>query len=578
MRRSPLTDLLRNAYRTIVNARRTGAPIAEEFERAQADRRARALSRRELLQIGAATAGGLALAACGASASGDDLGSLGPDMGVNMLPTASVAVVGGGIAGVHCAYLLRKLGITCSLFEGSQRLGGRMFSDRDTFAKPDGQHCELGGELIDSGHTTLMDLSAALGIELYDYATDDPSLLQVVAQLGGASLTMQNILDGYAPIVDQVNLALGTLTTSDVTQIGYQNDYGAAPLDAMSIPDWFDSVGASGPVRALLDVAYNIEFGLETNQQSALNFLTLVGEDPATFEIFGSSDERFHTKTGNDTFVSKLAAQLDPAQINLGHELLHVAERPDGQLKLVFDRDGTTLEGTFQHVVLAIPFTTLRKVDLTGVKLPDVKAQAIQTLGYGTNAKLMVGFSSRPWRTIGKSNGSAYSDLRRLQSTWETSRLQPGPSGIITDYTGGKLGVGIGVGSPAAQAELFLDDFDKLYPGAKAAANGNVARMHWPTYRWTRGSYAAYLVGQWTGIGGAEIERVGNLHFAGEHCSRAFQGFMEGGAETGAQAAYEVAADLGAVIPDGGLAARTLPLRRILARAARSRRAATATG
>jgi monoamine oxidase len=38
--------------------------------------------------------------------------------------------------------------------------------------------------------------------------------------------------------------------------------------------------------------------------------------------------------------------------------------------------------------------------------------------------------------------------------------------------------------------------------------------------------------------------RQGNCHFAGEHCSVGFQGFMEGGAETGASAAQEIIADV----------------------------------
>ncbi len=33
---------------------------------------------------------------------------------------------------------------------------------------------------------------------------------------------------------------------------------------------------------------------------------------------------------------------------------------------------------------------------------------------------------------------------------------------------------------------------------------------------------------------------MGNLHFAGEHCSLDAQGFMEGGCETGERAAAEV--------------------------------------
>ena len=59
------------------------------------------------------------------------------------------------------------------------------------------------------------------------------------------------------------------------------------------------------------------------------------------------------------------------------------------------------------------------------------------------------------------------------------------------------------------------------------------ARFHWPSFPWTRGSYAGYLPGQWTGLRGEEGSSVGRLYFAGEHCSLAAQGYMEGGCETG---------------------------------------------
>jgi monoamine oxidase len=37
--------------------------------------------------------------------------------------------------------------------------------------------------------------------------------------------------------------------------------------------------------------------------------------------------------------------------------------------------------------------------------------------------------------------------------------------------------------------------------------------------------------------------RQGNIHFAGEHCSINFQGFMEGGAQEGVRAADEILVD-----------------------------------
>jgi monoamine oxidase len=59
-----------------------------------------------------------------------------------------VGIIGGGLAGLTCAYRLSQVGIPSILFEGSSRLGGRCFSGKF----PNGQTYEHGGEYIDSYH------------------------------------------------------------------------------------------------------------------------------------------------------------------------------------------------------------------------------------------------------------------------------------------------------------------------------------------------------------------------------------------------------------------------------------------
>ncbi|HEY5109157.1 MAG TPA: FAD-dependent oxidoreductase [Acidimicrobiales bacterium] len=54
------------------------------------------------------------------------------------------------------------------------------------------------------------------------------------------------------------------------------------------------------------------------------------------------------------------------------------------------------------------------------------------------------------------------------------------------------------------------------------------------------GSYSYYRVGQATGFGGIEGTPEGNLHFAGEHTSQAYKGFMEGAVTSGERAAREI--------------------------------------
>jgi monoamine oxidase len=55
------------------------------------------------------------------------------------------------------------------------------------------------------------------------------------------------------------------------------------------------------------------------------------------------------------------------------------------------------------------------------------------------------------------------------------------------------------------------------------------------------GAYSYLAVGQSTAFNGIQGRREGNLHFAGEHTSLDFQGYMEGALRSGYRAAGEVA-------------------------------------
>ena len=519
MARTALVDLLRRSAALAAHCARSGEPFDEAFAR---EREARVdFARRRFLRDSLGASAALVLAACAPAAlrrgGGDD----------------DVLVVGAGIAGLACAWRLRQAGVGVALYEAQERVGGRMLSLRDHFA--DGQVCELGGELIDSGHARIRALAGELGLALDDLAEDPTAAYGDVWFHAGRRYAEHDILREFAPLARAVARDATTLPDEQIT---YAAPGGAEALDRQSMTQWLDRNGASGWLRALIEVAYTTEMGLECEEQSALNFLTFIDPGTDAFRIFGESDERFHVRGGNDRIPRALASRLDDA-ITTGAVLEALRADASGAYVLSFRRGAASFERRAQRVVLALPFTTLRDVKLD-LDLPPAKRRAIAELRYGTNAKLMIGFEERVWRTRHASGGSSYSDLP-LQTTWETSRLQAGGAGILTNFTGGRHGVEIGTGSPKQQADAAAAQLDAIWPGI-AAARGRAreARFHWPTHAWTKGSYACFAPGQWTTLRGAIGERVGNLHFAGEHCALDNQGFMEGGVETGEWAADAV--------------------------------------
>jgi len=447
--------------------------------------------------------------------------------------TPRIAIVGGGIAGLNAAYKLRKRGLAADIYEASRRTGGRMYSA--TGLLNPGITTELGGEFVDSNHAEMFALAREFDLKWLDVqGRGEESLNAEAFYFGNTHYTAAQVVEAFRPVA--------TLIAEDFDRmedvVDFEHEGGARELDRTSLADYFDRIGARGWLRQLLDVAFVTEYGLEANEQSALNMIFMISTDLSAgrVELFGDSDERFKVIGGNQRIVDELARRVQD-RIQLEQRLVAVESRGGGY-RLVFDQDGTTREVDADIVLLTLPFTMLRQVELK-VELPEWKRRAIHELGYGMNAKLMMGTNSRVWRTRGES-GNVFSD-EPFQLAWDSSRRQPGTVGSLSCYSGGKATDELGRGTAVDQAKRMLPSLDKVFPGVAAQFNGRVERFHWPTHPFTRASYACYRPGQWTTLGNSEGRAVGNLFFAGEHCSYDYQGFMNGGAETGKAAALAIA-------------------------------------
>jgi monoamine oxidase len=455
---------------------------------------------------------------------------------------ASVVVVGAGLAGLTCAYRLTRAGYRAQVHEASSRLGGRCWTGRGYFS--DGQIYEHGGELIDQGHNQLRNLVQELGLDLDNLRQAEVNGTEVLGYFDGAPYTFAAMTDDlkqvWQKLHSDVSAASYPTLFDSYTQRGFE-------LDHMSIVDWIEESvpgGVASKLGQLLDVAYNIEYGAESSEQSSLNLLYLLGYvGPGQFRIFGKSDEKYHVRGGNDQVPAGLADALE-GQIATGSELVAVRRTPGGRYALTFEQGATTRTVSADKVVFALPFSIMRSsVDLSQSGFSPLKLRAIAEQGMGTNSKLHVQFTRRHWNGLG-SNGETYSD-RGYQSTWEVSRAQPGRSGILVDYTGGTIGASFGSGTPTSRAQQFLSQIAPVLPGLPQYWNGKATIDFWLGYEWTRGSYSYWKVGQYTGFSGIEGRQEGNAHFCGEHTSIDFQGYLNGAVETGERAAGEVVDDLG---------------------------------
>ena len=401
MARSPLFQALRRIAR---RARAAAAPAAAPPEQAGTGA---GPSRRDVLfgSLGAAALLPLAQA-CGDNHGGD---------------TPSIAIIGAGIAGLTAAHFLEQAGVRADVYEASMRAGGRMYTARGILQG--GQLAELGGELVDSDHVVIPTLLELYGQTLDDLPAATAGLAQDVFHFGGAAIPEATLVAEFTPVAAKMELAV---TAGDADEDEF------ARIDAMSIPEWLETeagLPATSLIRRVLELAYLEEFGLEVEEQSAWNLITLIDyETPDPFRIFGDSDERFHPHQGCDALPVAMAERLADL-VHLDHALTKV-ERVGETFELTFARSGESpLVVQVDHVIYALPFTKLREVDLSGAALSEEKRTIIAELGYGTNAKLMLQFSSRPWEVGPQAAGSCITDTGQLQTTWATSARPGGRAG-----------------------------------------------------------------------------------------------------------------------------------------------------
>jgi monoamine oxidase len=462
-----------------------------------------------------------------------------------------IAIVGAGIAGLNAALTLQDAGLASSIYEASNHIGGRMHSDATTWAN--GMVTELCGEFIDSDHKTIHSLVHRFGLSKINLEKGRARGAQNIIFFFNRYYSPGEIYKNFEsinPILQQQIQESGFPTTcTHYTDTGYR-------LDHMSVYDWIERYVQSGhnsPLGRLLDSACSGFFGLPTKEQSSLNLLYMFGLPD---DIPGSSGPlrgSIRIQGGNQQLPLAIARSLPQGCIQLNHRLVSIRRESDASVTLSFMTPNGISEVPYDHVILTLPFSTLRELDYSKAGFDTLKQTAIKELGYGTISKLFLQFDTRYWFQPGpwpgNNSGFLITDLD-VQVLWDASLGQSGSMGILVDYTSGAIGASYRPPAPYSttrDAEIIqqyahhcLERLEQIFPGISPHYTG-VAALNYPmSDPFLLGSYSCWRVGQYTLFAGYERVRQGPIHFAGEHCSIEAQGYMEGAAREGARAAKEI--------------------------------------
>jgi monoamine oxidase len=473
-----------------------------------------------------------------------------------------IAVIGAGIAGLTCAMTLHDAGYAATVYESSDRLGGRMHSNWTYWNE--GQHTEWCGAMIDTDHLTMHALARRFHQPLIDtwaplapHARDTSYFQHHYYPMTQADRDFEPV---YAVLREQL-AKLGPVTTWDsATPL-------ARELDHTSMAAWIDRYvpgGRASKFGALIDDAMANEYGVATSRQSSLNLVYMLGVQKrydahgGEMNVLGYSDQRYTTRYGNQRLAMAVAGSLPRGSIKLRTRMTAIRKRPRGDYELTFATPAGTEKAYYDRVVLTIPFIILRGLDYSGAGFDARKRMAIDRLGYGVHTKLHTQYDAKAWYGDGPwpkpVDGQIWTDTG-FQNSVDFSLGQTGRSGLIERFTYGTYAL---IGTPeqpyasvedsplvTAAVHRFFEQLDLIWPGISKHWNGKATLGNAQADPNILASYSTWLVGQCTSIAGYERVRQGRVHFAGEHTSVEYQGFMEGGAESGIAAAREILADYG---------------------------------
>ena len=216
------------------------------------------------------------------------------------------------------------------------------------------------------------------------------------------------------------------------------------------------------------------------------------------FKVFGDSDERYKIKGGNQLLVEHLKDGLQE-QISTGQKLTALI-RKDDKTTLVFNN---SVEITPDFVIVTIPFSVLRQVELKGIS--DEKMLCIKELGYGQHNKLILGLNNRVWRNT-KSPNSGYLFNNEIHNGWDSTQMQGNnqDKGSYTVFLGGTPSIsmanaakeqGLYDSVPDIFVQKYLTVLDKAFPNTIQQYNTIHKAALWSNNPFSNGSYASYKIG-----------------------------------------------------------------------------------
>ncbi len=440
-------------------------------------------------------------------------------------PPKKILILGAGLAGLVAGYQLIEVNHDVTILEAQLIPGGRVRTLREPFS--DGLYAEAGAGRIPDTHAITRYWVKMFGLSLDEFY---PTTLADIEYQRGKRIRIPRGSD-----IDMAQVPLNL--TPEERKLGFQGmkekyylpllrKVWAVPAEEwpsaevlrygdMRLDEFLRRQGASP------DAVRYFSFGFE--HSSALDFL----RDAASHEV----NKMYKIRGGNDLLPRAIATELSD-NIRYGAEVLRI-EHDEKGVRAVFRQMGATQTVSADAMIITLPFTVLRRLELAPRFSAD-KQRAIDELTYFSVSRVYLQTRTRFWEADGL-NGFGITD--HPMEVWSPAYGEESPRGLLMSYMYEDLARRVAAMNPGERVNFGVEEMGKVFPGLREQCETGTSWC-WDEHPWARAALCLFTPGNFAHFPHI-VKPEGRVHFAGEHTSP-WPGWMQGAIYSGMRAAREV--------------------------------------
>lgn len=485
------------------------------------------LTRRTMLKLSAGAAGVASLGLRPAFASTN--------------PDFDVVVIGAGLSGLNAAINLQDLGFTVKVIEGTNRVGGRLYTASESEVPG---HPEIGGNGIGPHYARILYAAKRFDVSMQGMrARTEQEGDELLFHVKGKAIASS----AWATHPDNPFLQTAHAKTP-LNLLQYMIYSKDNPLPKGDLGAWLDSAHAAKDISVydylikqglsheaiMLGFGKNMSYGVNPHGLSMIMGYQNDNLIRSLYSTTNSSDVTTYAAEGGNQRIPEAMAKGLKEEIAFNQRVTSISSTNSG-VKI----ETASGERYFaSYCISSLPMPALRVVDVAPGFSP-LQSQAVNELDY--TPVFQVHFKvKKPYWEMDKLAPSMWTD--RICGRFMALKNDPSNPRKITScvaFVNGQYAEYLDRYTDEAAAQIVIQDLEAIRPSLRGSLE--VAKVFsWGKSPFAGGAYAYWKPGQISRFAKEMIKPCGRLHFAGEHTAVLNRG-MEGAMESGERAALEVA-------------------------------------